>query len=178
MGYFADVNIPGFVAYANASGFSLAGIQVQAKADFKQIYEENRDRVFSLAFWMTDSEIAAEEISTRTFLKSFHHRTEITPEVIDQNLIAEFRELAPIGNLTLNTPVEAGKNVAGNTKRVHLERAVVQLPPTERLVFMLNTVEGYHHTKIAKLIGITEEESKRAVFQASLKVRQLVAEMI
>ena len=127
---------------------------------------------------MTDSELDAEEISTRVFLKSFHHKDKITAEVIDQNLISEFRELSPIGNLTLNTKVETNKHVAGNTKRSHLERAVVQLPPTERLAFLLHDVEGYDHAKIAKTIGITEDESKRAVFHARNQVRELVATMI
>lgn len=178
MGYFADVNIPGFVAYANGGAFALDGIRVQARADFKAIYEQNRDRVYSLAFWMTDSEIEAEEISTRVFLKSFHHRGDISVEVIDQNLIAEFRELAPIGNLTLNSKIETTNRVTGNTKRIHLEQAVVKLPPTERLAFMLHDVEGYDHSRIAKLIGISEEESKRAVFHARNEVRELVAKMM
>jgi RNA polymerase sigma-70 factor, ECF subfamily len=179
MGYFADVNIPGFVSYASvASPFSLQGLTVQARADFKAIYEEHRDRVYSLAFWMTDSELEAEEISTRVFLKSFHTKGEITPEVIDKNLIAEFRDIAPIGNLTLNTKVETDKKVAGNTKRIHLERAVVQLPLTERLAFLLHDVDGYDHGRIAKTIGITEDESRRAVFHARNKVRELVAKMI
>lgn len=178
MGYFADVNIPGFVAYANAAGFSLEGLKVQAKADFKAIYHQHRDRVYSLAFYMTDSEMTAEEISTRVFLKAFHHNGEITGEVIDRNLIAEFRELAPIGNLTLRSKVETTKQVAGNTKRVHLERAVVQLPPTERLAFLLHDVEGYGHEQIAQTIGITAEESQRAVFHARNKVREIVAQMI
>jgi RNA polymerase sigma-70 factor (ECF subfamily) len=178
MGYFADVNIPGFVAYAHAEAFSLDQLQVQARADFKAIYQENKDRVYSLAFWMTDSELDAEEISTRVFLRSFHHKDKITAEVIDQNLIAEFRELSPIGNLTLNTKVETDKKVAGNTKRIHLERAVVQLPPTERLAFLFHDVEGYDHAKIAETIGISEDESKRAVFHARNKIRELVARMI
>jgi DNA-directed RNA polymerase specialized sigma24 family protein len=127
---------------------------------------------------MTDSEIEAEGISTRVFLKSFHHRGEINADLVDQNLIAEFREIAPIGNLTLNTKVETNKTISGNTKRIHLERAVVQLPMTERLAFMLHDVEGYDHARISKLIGVSEEESMRAVFHARNKVRELVAKMI
>jgi RNA polymerase sigma-70 factor (ECF subfamily) len=156
----------------------LQGLTVQARADFKAIYEEHRDRVYSLAFWMTDSEMEAEGISTRVFLKSFHSKGEITPDVIDQNLIAEFRDITPIGILTLNTKVENGKTIAGNTKRIHLERAVVQLPPTERLAFLLHDVEGYDHSRITRTIGITEDESRRAVFHARNKVRELVAKMI
>lgn len=178
MGYFADVNIPGFVAYANAAGFSLEGLKVQARADFQALYEQHRDRVYSLAFWMTDSEMTAEEISTRVFLKSFHHKGEIDADVIDRNLVAEFRELSPIGNLTLTGQIETTKQVSGNTKRIHLERAVVQLPPTERLAFLLHDVEGYGHEQISKTIGITQEESQRAVFHARIKVRELVAQMI
>ncbi len=54
------------------------------------------------------------------------------------------------------------KNVRENTLRVHLERAVVQLPVTERMVFLLHDVEGYNHARIAKLIGLTEDESQMA----------------
>jgi len=39
-------------------------------------------------------------------------------------------------------------------------------------------VEGYDHARIAKLIGITEEESKCAVFHARNQVREIVARMI
>jgi RNA polymerase sigma-70 factor (ECF subfamily) len=177
MAQIAEVNIPGFVSIESASSSIIERLQVRAKADFKAIYEEHRHRVYSLAFWMTDNEITAEEISARVFLRAFHQPGVPNAETIDNSLVYELRDLAPIGPLTLNCPITTTKAVAGNTKRIHLERAVVQLPSTERLAFLLHDVEGYDHSRIAKTLGISEEESRRAVMQARIQVRELIANM-
>jgi DNA-directed RNA polymerase specialized sigma24 family protein len=49
------------------------------------------------------------------------------------------------------------------------------LPATERLVFLMHDVENYDHARIARTIGITEAESKAGLFQARLKLRELLA---
>jgi RNA polymerase sigma-70 factor (ECF subfamily) len=67
--------------------------------------------------------------------------------------------------------------VQGNLKRVHLERAVVQLPATERLIFLLHDVEGYQHERISRFLGISEQESKNGLHQARVQIRNLVAAM-
>jgi DNA-directed RNA polymerase specialized sigma24 family protein len=36
-----------------------------------KVYEQNRHRVYSLAFWMTDHELAAEQLMTQTFCRAF-----------------------------------------------------------------------------------------------------------
>jgi RNA polymerase sigma-70 factor (ECF subfamily) len=177
MAHFAEVKIPGLVMYSAASS-RISFETVRARADFKAIYEEHRHRVYSLAFWMTDSEMTAEEISERVFLRTFHSHEEITGEAIDRNLVYELRQITPIGPLTLKTKVESTKAVMGNTKRIHLERAVVQLPATERMAFLLHDVEGYNHGQIAKTLSITEDESRRAVTHARIQIRELIAAMV
>jgi RNA polymerase sigma-70 factor (ECF subfamily) len=62
-------------------------------------------------------------------------------------------------------------------KRVHLERAVVQLPATEKLIFLFHDVEGYEHLSIARLLGISEDESKLGLHQARVFVREFVSRM-
>src|SRR5438270_3173654 len=155
-------------------------VSQRCKEDLKSIFEENRHRVYSLAFWMTDNEVTAEEVSSRVFSRAFSSRGKLDANVIDRYLISELREIAPIGIVTLDAAPtsSAAKSVVGNTKRIHLERAVVQIPPTERMAFLLHDVEGYDHARIAKTLGITEVESKQAVFQAKVLVRKLVSEMI
>ena len=37
----------------------------------KAIYEENRHRVYALSFWMTDSELQAEQLLEATFVRAF-----------------------------------------------------------------------------------------------------------
>jgi RNA polymerase sigma-70 factor (ECF subfamily) len=148
---------------------------------YKEIFEENRHKIYSLAFWMTDNEITAEEISSVVFTRTFS-RGAASPESfvasLDANLIGALREFMPIGVLTLQTAISNSKPIFGNTKRIHLERAVVQVPATERMAFLLHDVENYDHARIAQMIGITEDESRQAVCQARVLVRELVSEMI
>jgi RNA polymerase sigma-70 factor (ECF subfamily) len=54
---------------------------------------------------------------------------------------------------------------------------VVQLPATEKLVFLLHDVEGYDHRKIARLLGMEEQESQLGLHQARIQIRELVSQM-
>src|ERR1035437_59163 len=91
----------------------------------KSIYEENRHRVYSLAFWMTDSELQAEQLLEATFVRVFGETKTPTEEQIDDALITELREEHLIGIRTLEC-AEATEvlNIRENTKRVHLELAI------------------------------------------------------
>ena len=144
---------------------------------YKEVFQQNRDRIYSLAFWLTDNELTAEEISVRVFSRAFASPTEPKSERIDRILISELRDIAPIGVLTLAAEPTADRNVRANQQRVLLERAVVQVPATERLAFLLHDVEGYDHARVARTLGITEQESRRAVMQAKILIRELMAQM-
>ena len=151
---------------------------IESQARYSEIYEENCDRIYSLAFWMTDNELSAEELSSNTFLRAFANVAEPTTEQIDRAFLAEIREIIPVGTLTLNCGVSAeARNIYGNVKRIHLERALVQLPATEKLIFLMHDVESYKHERLARLLGITEEESRVGLHQARIQLRNLVAQM-
>jgi RNA polymerase sigma-70 factor, ECF subfamily len=167
---------------SNLGVMSNLGILVPAfesrTAEYNRIYEENRHRIYSLAFWMTDNELTAEELSTNVFLRAFACNGSPTAEQIDYAFLAEVRETTPLGTLTLNNSAcAAATSIRGNVKRVHLERAVVQLPATEKLIFLLHDVEGYDHHKIGHLLGIAEQESQYGLHQARVLIRELVSQM-
>ena len=146
--------------------------------DYQKIYNSNRNRVYSFSFWMTDNEMTAEELSANTFRRVFAHTESPTEELIDRMFLTEVRELTPVGPLTLSCAVcTEVEGIRRNVKRIHLERAVVQLPSTERLIFVMHDGEGYSHERIARTLGITEEESQHGLHQARLRIRELVADM-
>ncbi len=149
----------------------------QAAVDvYKDIFEGHRQRVFSLAFYMTDNEMVAENVLTSVFCRAFSKSPKPDAETIDRTLVSELREMMPIGSMTLQCEaVQRKEQVRSNTRRVDLERAVVQLPATERLVFLMHDVEGYDHARIARTLGLTETESRQGLFQARLKIRELLA---
>jgi RNA polymerase sigma-70 factor (ECF subfamily) len=164
-----EANITGLAAYLPVAEKSLR---------YRKVYEENCDRIYSLAFWMTDSEPAAEELLGNVFHRAFAVSAEPTEEVIDRALITELRQTISLGTLTLecSTATEV-TNVRSNTLRVHLERAVVQLPATERMVFLLHDGEGYDHARIGRTLGLSEQESQYGLHQARLRLRELLAGM-
>jgi len=83
-----------------------------------------------------------------------------------------------VGTLTLNCALANDtRSIHGNVKRIHLERAVVQLPATEKLIFLMHDVEGYEHDRISRLLGISEEESRYGLHQARIRIRNLIAAM-
>jgi RNA polymerase sigma-70 factor (ECF subfamily) len=142
----------------------------------QDIFEGNRHRVYSLSYYMTGNELIAEDIMTSTFCCAFSASHNPDAETIDRALVTELRELTPIGKLTVECkPATQVNQVRRSTGRADLERAVVQLPSTERLIFLMHDVENYDHRRIARTIGITEAESKAGLFQARLKLRELLA---
>jgi len=155
----------------------IPGLENQT-AQFSRIYNENCHRVYSLAFWMTDHEQVAEQVATNVFLRAFASGRPPSAEQIDRALLEEFRDLVTMEGLTLGCEASAESSSIGrNMKRVHLERAVVQLPATEKLIFLLHDVEGYAHARIARLLGITEGDCRLGLHQARLRVRELVSKI-
>jgi RNA polymerase sigma-70 factor (ECF subfamily) len=171
MNGFQDVKLTGMTAF-------IPTVTTATADQYKTIYEANRDRVYSLAFWMTDNELAAEETLGRVFLRAFSMTDAPTAEMLDRSLLSELRESIAIGSLTLkvaDATTELG--IRHNVKRVHLERAIMELPATERMIFCMHDGEGYAHSRIARTLGITETQSISGLHQARLRVRELVAQM-
>jgi RNA polymerase sigma-70 factor, ECF subfamily len=150
----------------------------QREEQRKAVYEANRRRVYSFAFWMTDSEPLAEHVSERTFLRAFRIHDQPSDEQIDQALLRELQKEASVVleplQLQCNMAREVS-NVRRNTLRVELERAIVQLPYTERMIFCMHDGDGYDHARIARTLGISENESRQGLHQARLRIRELVS---
>jgi len=165
------------VQEARMFGFATYKPAVLPRVDsYNETYEQNRHRVYALAFWMTDNELDAAELMTHTFCRAFARSGTPTTEEIDRCLISVLREYMPLGTLTLNcAPCEGVWSVRRNTLRVDLERAVVRLPPTEKMIFLMHDVESYDHARIARTLGLSDEESRIGLHQARLRMRQLLA---
>ena len=151
--------------------------RTQRQKKMHAIYEANRRRVYSYAFWMTDSEPMAEQILERTFVRAFSIFDQPTDEQIDRALLRELKkQQITLGPLELRCAVVNEVNgVRHNTRRVDLENALVQLPYTERMIFCMHDGDGYDHDRIARTLGISEDESRHGLHQARLRVRELVS---
>jgi hypothetical protein len=64
--------------------------------------------------------------------------------------------------------------LSGSVDRVTLERAIENLPPGYRLVFVLHDVEGYEHNEIAGMLECSIGNSKSQLHKARMKLRDLL----
>jgi len=142
----------------------------------QEAFEQSRHRVYSLAFWMTNDDLVAEEVAVSTFYRAFALNPDPDAESVDRAFIAELRELMPLGSLALQcAPCSQVLGLRRNIKRAELERAVVQLQPTERLIFLLHDVERYDSARIGRLLGLSQQESACGLHQARLRLRELLS---
>jgi RNA polymerase sigma-70 factor (ECF subfamily) len=67
------------------------------------------------------------------------------------------------------------KQLAGCIDRLALARAMKELPPGYRTVFLLHEVEGYEHQEIAEMLSCSVGNSKSQLYKAKLRFRELLA---
>ena len=165
------------VLYAKFSGFAYELPALASDVDsYRSIYEEHQSRIYNLAFYLTDNELTAEDLTARAFAKTFAVTSTPSAEVLDRALVSELRETMPIGDLTLSVPASTETaNARRNVKRAILERAVISVPATERMIFLMHDVEGYDVSRIARTLYISTDEVRTGLHQARLAVRRAVA---
>jgi RNA polymerase sigma-70 factor (ECF subfamily) len=159
----------------------VAAQQAQQEVCDKQrdAYESHKHRVFSLAFYMTGSEIEAEEILTITFVDAFRAAAEPQGPQVDAALVARLRERFSLGNVASLTDLKSvagGTDLSGrNVRRTDLEEAIRELPPAERFLFLLRDVEGYTSAVISQLLDMPEAKVQRGLLAARIRLRQALA---
>lgn len=142
----------------------------------RDVYESHRHRVFSLSFYMTGSEIEAEELLQETFIAAFSRTAEPDQAAVDSAMLEEMKSRMLLEEAeTLPIPQGVHLPRSRNILRADLEEAVRCLPPQERLVFLLMDVEGYSPTRIAELLNMTSSDVIRTAIRARLRLRAEIA---
>jgi len=73
---------------------------------------------------------------------------------------------------TGHQPVGGKGPILGVIDRIDLERALADLPPGCREVFVLYDVEGFEHREVGSLLGISEGTSKSQLHKARMRLRE------
>jgi RNA polymerase sigma-70 factor, ECF subfamily len=64
------------------------------------------------------------------------------------------------------------RRLIGSVDRIGLQRAIADLPPGYRTVFVLHDVEGYEHNEIAEIMNCSVGNSKSQLHKARMKLRE------
>lgn len=158
---------------------------------FGELYRRHNRRVYFLCLRMTGNTAEAEDLTQETFVQLFHtvgsfrgasSFTTWLHRIAVNNVLMHFRRVSLRPEKSIeegDTPDRAqpgAQNLTASAvlNRVELDRAVAQLAPGYRVVFVLHDVEGYQHNEIAELLGYTIHTSKSQLHKARLKLRELL----
>jgi RNA polymerase sigma-70 factor, ECF subfamily len=162
---------------------------------FEFLYDLHKRRVYSLCLRMTGNTASAEDLTQEAFLQLFRkigtfrgesafstwlHRMAVN--VVLMQLRKKNLPVVPIDETadgdeegTIRKELGApDERLAGSIDRLHLKRAVDELPPGYRTIFVLHDVEGYEHNEIAAMIGCSIGNSKSQLHKARIKLRDLL----
>ena len=165
---------------------------------FERVYRLHCRQVYALCVRMTRNFADAEDLTQEAFLQVFRrihtfrgesafstwlhkvafnivlmhlrkkHKTETSLEEINE---PDERSGAPCDLL-------AGPDLrlAGAIDRINLQRAVEQLPPGCKAVFVLYDIQGCEHKEIAEILGCSVGNSKSQVHKARRRLRDILRE--
>jgi RNA polymerase sigma-70 factor (ECF subfamily) len=142
----------------------------------RDIYESHRHRVFSISYYMTGSELEAEEILRGSFIRAFLQEDVPDSTIIDAALLEQLRDQRVLLNeRPLPPPTTGFLPQRNNILRTELEEAIRFLPSTERVVFLLMDVEGYTASRVAELLHLSNAEVLRTALTARMRIRAELA---
>ncbi len=152
--------------------------EISAAQKRRDSYESHRHRVFAVAFYMTGGELEAEDILANTFVRAFKKTDEPSAQDVDVSLVSELKQHVEFEPVAAPSPLPAGPGLGEqrNVKRPDLEAALIHLPATERLVFLLRDVEGYPADRVAATLELTPQAVNIALLRARLKLREVLAQ--
>jgi RNA polymerase sigma-70 factor (ECF subfamily) len=167
---------------------------------FERIYRLHSRRVYALCLRMVGNTAEAEDLTQDAFLQLFRKIGTFRGEsafstwlhrlAVNVVLMKLRKKALPVTSLEESTDPEDESNgprreigapdllLTGSIDRVHLERAIEQLPPGYRQVFVLHDVQGFEHNEIAGLMECSIGNSKSQLHKARMRLRELLQETL
>jgi RNA polymerase sigma-70 factor (ECF subfamily) len=144
----------------------------------RDVYETHKHRTYALAYYMTGCELEAEAVTQGAFVRAFQAVEEPDGACVDCAMVQELRERMPLDEQAAPVTASAGDTLSGrNVKRTDMEEALGELPPNERMVFLLRDVEGYDADRVAALLQVSRQQVERTLFSARLRMRRTLASL-
>lgn len=162
---------------------------------FKNLYQTHCRRVYALCLRMIGNPAEAEDLTQEAFLQLYRkiqsfrgdssfstwlHR--VTVNIVLMKFRKKKHEEVSLEEYTdcdEESPSprqfgEADLRLTGSVDRIHLQRAIDQLPPGFKSIFILHDIQGYKHQEIGEILGCSAGNSKSQLHKARMRLRELL----
>jgi RNA polymerase sigma-70 factor (ECF subfamily) len=165
-------------------------------AAFEHLYQSHSRRVYALCLRMVGNPTEAEDLTQEAFLQMYRkiqtfrgessfstwlHRVTVNivlmklrrkkPAEVSLEENTERDEESPSPR---NEFGETDLRLTGSIDRINLQRAIEQLPPGFKAIFILHDVQGYKHNEIGGILGCSTGNSKSQLHKARMRLRALL----
>jgi RNA polymerase sigma-70 factor (ECF subfamily) len=158
------------------------------KKAFGQIYHNYKTRIYRNLLKMVKSEEISEELLQDLFVKVWLGRESIDPEKsfrsylfkIAENLVYDFFRKAALNkklenyliavSAPENSPIE--QHIYYKESNYVLTKAIDQLPPKRKQVYILCKIEGKSYEEVSRLLGVSISTVNEHIVKASTVVRK------
>jgi RNA polymerase sigma-70 factor (ECF subfamily) len=157
----------------------------------EEIYNRYKRPLFNLAYRYTFDRVTAEDLLQDIFIKIFTHMKDVQKDEtfvawmyrIAVNTCYSFlrRRQSRGGQMIALSEVEGKREEAvyddhEDSVAAPLDQALRELPERLRAVFLLHDVQGYKHSEIGRMLGVSVGTSKSHLFKARMRIREWLKE--
>jgi len=165
-------------------------LQLQQGSDqaFTLLYDKYSKQLYRNILRLTKDENIAEELLQDLFLKIWESRENINPEKsfksflykVAENLVyAHFRKIAKDNRLIaklviayVDVDINAEDVIISKENQNLLNKAIENLPPQRKQVYMLCKLEGKTYEEVSNELGISTSTIRNQIVKANKAVRQ------
>ncbi len=183
-----------------SEAFSLEALRAGDRAEFARLVEMYSPAIYRLAIKMLENTQDAEDILQETFIKAFRHldtfdgrsslSTWLYRIATNEALMALRRR--KVNLVSLDEPDETleqeqeplqivdwccmpEEELMSAEARQYLDRAIDELSPNLRVVFILRDMEGLSTQEVGDVLGLSETAVKTRLSRARLRLRELLS---
>ena len=184
-----------------SEAFSLEALRAGDRAEFARLVETYSPAIYRLAIKMLENTQDAEDILQETFIKAFRHlntfdgrsslSTWLYRIATNEALMALRRR--KVNLVSLDEPDETleqeqeplqivdwccmpEEELMSAEARQYLDRAIDELSPNLRVVFILRDMEGLSTQEVGEVLSLSETAVKTRLSRARLRLRELLSE--
>ena len=154
-------------------------------AAFEQLYRDNVGRVYALCLRLSGDSVKAQELTQDVFVRAWEklggfqgksafstwlHRLAVNVVLGDRR--SEGVRVHRVYSTDEPEKFDMPARSPDPGTAMDLERAIAQLPPGARAVFVLHDVEGYRHEEIATMQGTAVGTCKAQLHRARKLLRE------